>query len=189
MLNVYQLTEADYNAVFDTDDRAQSINALNQILQNVVKQAVTMSVHVTKSEVGGLVQQVSPYMQFADSQRELAMKNAFFESAPDLKGMDVVIEFAMNQLIQEKNAGKVAFKNDQEIFAAIAERTRAIRQQMSNQPAPTQPTPTAPTSGAPVAQPHGRPTMAVMPRGGQSGAQGAPQGAVGQNNTAVTIFG
>lgn len=188
-LNRFKVTDQVFDGIFEAKDKAQAMSALDQFGQGLVKQAVTMAYHLMQDSQQRLQQQVQPYMQFADSQRDLMMREAFFASHPDLKGMDVLVNTAMQQLMAEKQQGQFQPKSDKEIFDAVAKRANDLRNAVvggQTQPAGSQQQ--VIPNGQPV--PAQRPGMVQMPRGSQGGAPSAPgRVAAGQNPTAASLFG
>ncbi len=176
-LNFYEVSEQDYDAVFAVEDKAQSIAALNNILQKAVRQAVTMSHTLAQEKIGAIVQQVQPYMQFADEQRHSLIEQTFFTQNPELVNQRPLVDAVVNAF-KQKN---VKFNSPQELFTAIATNVKAYQQQLGGQ---TQ----SPRAAAPVAAPAGKPRMVPLSNGGQGGA--APSGgSSGGKSTAQAIFG
>lgn len=185
-LNIYSLTEADYDAVFDTNDKQESIKALDNILQKAVRQAVTMS-HVLVQEAQHKIQtQVQPYMQFADEQKHSALEQAFFTEHKDLEAARPVVDAVLKQFQQSGQK----FASPKQLFDAVAQNTKAYLlqiQQLGQTVAPAVQGLNQQQQQTTV-QTTGRSRMAVLPSGGQSGA-GTGGGNSGKTNTAQTLFG
>jgi hypothetical protein len=182
-LNIYNLTEADYDAVFDTEDKAESIRALNEVLQKAVRQAVTMSNVLIQEQTTRLQQTVQPYMQFADEQRSTGLHQAFYSRHQDLQAAQPVVDAVLKQFQSQG----VKFQTPELLFDAVAQNTKAYLQQMQQLGQTVAPTAQGQvlTQGAPAT---GKPRMAALPSGGQGGA-GAGGGKSGKVSTAQALFG
>jgi hypothetical protein len=184
-LNVYSLTQQDYDAVFETDNKADSIKALDSILQKAVRQAVTMSNVLVQEQVAQIQQQVQPYMQFADEQKHSALEQAFYGRHADLQAARPVVDAVLKQFQQ----GGQKFANPEQLFDAVAQNTKAYLlqlQQLGQTAAPvTQGQMQTSRREAPVSA---KPAMAALPSGGSGGA-GAGGGNSGKTNTAQSLFG
>lgn len=175
---VYNMSQSDYDSIFEVDSKEESIKNMNTVFQKVVRQALLMSnvlVEEAKKEVLGSVR---PYMQFADTHREDAMRQNFYSQHPDLKGQDQVVGLVITQLTQE---GK-SYDDPKQLFEEVAKRTKAAVSSFSQQ---------GQVSAQPVQQQTAqKPPMAALSTGGQSGAptranvENSKQG-----NTAKRLFG
>lgn len=179
-LNVYKMTEKDYAAIFDVETREESIQALDGVLQNVVRQSLTMANVLMEEKFAAMQQQVLPYMQFADDQRSSAMETAFYSRHQDLVASKPVVDAVKKQFTDQG----VKFDTAEQAFDAIAKNTKAYLQQLV-QLGQTASLPMAGQSATPAAQ---KPRMAQMPAGGQGGATGGAS-ASGKLNTAARLFG
>lgn len=176
IMNKFTLGQQEYDAIFKTDSEEASIAALNNVLQNTVKQAVTMAFHLVNDTESKVINKVQPYIQFADTQRELMLRESFFSEHPSLKGADPIISAVMSQMAQ----GGVKYASQKELFDAVATSTKAQLAQMGLVQGQTNnPTPRA----ASVKRP-----MASLPTGGQGGSQASADTGQGGSNTARTIF-
>lgn len=182
-LNIYNLTEADYDAVFDTEDKAQSIRALDAILQKAVRQAVTMSHVLIQEQAAQLQKTVQPYMQFADEQRTSVLQQAFYDRHKDLAAAQPVVDAVLKQFQQQG----VKFNTHEQLFDAVAQNTKAYLTQMRQLGQTVAPAAQGPVTTQ-VAPASGKPRMAALPSGGQGGA-GAGGGKSGNVNTAQALFG
>lgn len=173
LTNRFVLDEAGYDAIFATENKADSIKALNDVLQGVARQAVTMSHYLIQEAAGGLQQKVAPYMQFADSQRELMLRETFFSRHPDLRGSDVIINAVMTQMAQSGTK----FQNNEQLFDAVAQATKAQLSQLG-------------VKGQQIGggQQTVKPGMATLPVGSSGGSRMAQTGS-GGSNTAKSLFG
>lgn len=176
MLNKFTLTQKEYDAIFKTDSEEKSIEALNNVLQATVRQAVTMAFHLVQDTEQRVAQTVTPYIKFADTQRELMLRETFFNDHPDLRGAEPVINAVMVQMAQSGQK----YQDQKQLFDAVAKSTKdqlaqlGLVQGQGQQPKPT-------TRKQP---------MAVLPTGGQGGRQeSANAGQSRESNTARNIFG
>lgn len=190
-LNVYTVTPEEFNGLFTEQDSAKAAGILNGMLQKAVVQAVTMSKHLIEDQANQLSSRVQPYMQFADAQREVMLREQFFIANPDLKGQDLLIGNVMNQLAIERQQGAYRPQSEAQVFSDVATRTKALIASLQQQgqfvPAPQQQAAVAPVV------PQGKPQMAVMPTRGGGGGQppSAAQNAAaaGESQDARNIFG
>ena len=186
-VNRYTVTPEVFNQLFSETDPAKATELFNSILEKKVVQAVTMANHLINEARSTIVGQVQPYMAFADSQRELMLREQFFQTNADLKGQDLLIQTVMAQMAQERQAGVYKPASEQQVFSDVAARTKALiagMQQQGQAPAALVP------GAQPVVQANGKPAMAVLPSGGGGGSQSASvsTAAAGQSQTAVAIF-
>jgi hypothetical protein len=176
VLNKFTLTQKEYDAIFKTESEEASIEALNEVLQNTVKQAVTMAFHLVQDTEQRVVSGVKPYMQFADSQREIMLRETFFAEHPTLRGADPILNAVMTQMA----TGGQKFNTQKDLFDAVAKSTKAQLAQMGM------------VQGQANTKPAGngqKPRMAALPTGGQGGSsQSAATGQSGGSNTARAIF-
>lgn len=175
LTNRFTLDEAGYDAIFATEDKQESIRALNQVLQGVVRQAVTMSHYLMQDTAGKIQQTVQPYMQFADSQRELMLRETFFSEHPDLRGSEVIINAVMTGMAQQG----VKFSDNKQLFDAVA---KATKDQLAALGAKGQ------MNGQQTQQAQVKPKMARLPAG-SGGGSGMAQVHSGGSSTARAVFG
>tara|TARA_R110000868_G_scaffold81743_1_gene231170 strand:- start:26872 stop:27741 length:870 start_codon:yes stop_codon:yes gene_type:complete len=177
-LGVYNVTEADYDAIFDVDDKQQSIKALDTMLQKAVRQAVLMSKVLVERETANIEQGLQPYKQYADSYREQDLQMNFYSSHPELKGQDELVKMVITQMQHEGRK----FDDNKQLFDEVGNRTKAAIQQfaVNGQGAPQ---PTAPQTTA------RKPAMATLSSGGQAGQAGSGTPKVSGTNTAKNLFG
>lgn len=179
-LNIYEVTEQDYDAIFSTDSKQESMKALNDMLQKAVRQSVTMGNVLVQEAIAQVQQQVQPYMQFADSHRHNVLETGFYERHPDLKPAQQFVDAVLKQF----KADGVRFSTPEELFDAAAQNTKAYLlqlQQLGQTVAPA-------TQGLPQPQQAVKPAMAALPSGGRGGA-GNGGGNSGKVNTAQRLFG
>jgi hypothetical protein len=163
-LGIYDVSEADYDAIFSTPDKASSIKALNEDST------------------------IRPYTQFADTQHEQMLRYEFFTAHPTLQGQDQIIQLVQQQMAADNWKAKNPTKA--QTFDEVARRTNALIIQMSGngQPVIAQPAPV----GAPVGQtvaPSTKPPMATLNRGGGGGGGGQSVTPSGGSSTAKNLFG
>lgn len=190
-LNIYQLNEDHFNKIFDSEDKAVSIQALNDMLQGVAKQAYTMAQinnqQVMDQRFGEMDQRLQPHLTFAQQQQELAAEQQFYSDYPTLQGMNSVVDQVTAQLRQEG----AQFPSHKELFSEVAKRTQAIittisGQQPQGQVANQGQLPPQRTA-APTTQQ--KPAMAAVGAGGSGGAGGGQTATTGKPNAAQSIFG
>lgn len=176
-LNVYNMTESDYASVFEVDSKEESIKNLNGILQKVVRQAVTMAHTLAEQKTTELMQQVQPYMQFADQQRFSGVEQALYQNNPELKGSEPLVEAVVKAFVSKG----AKFATPQELFSAITTNVNAYKQRLGGQT-------TNPVASAPARTPAVKPRMVSLSNGGQGGS--APSGGSGSGRNMVeTLFG
>jgi hypothetical protein len=185
-LNKYVVSVDDFNTLFSEADPVKATAKLNDLLDKKVIQAVTMAHHLIQEAQSQTLGRVQPYMQFADTQREIMLREQFFANNADLKGQDLLIQTVMAQMAQERQAGVYKPQSEQQVFSDVATRTKALIAGMQQQGH----TPASVAQGAqPAARVAGKPAMAVLPTGG-GGSQSAANGsaAPGESQTARAIF-
>lgn len=175
LTNRFTMTEKEFDAIYEAPDKQTAIAAFNHVLQGVVKQAVTMASYLAMDQAQQVTQQVRPYMQFADSQRELMLRQNFYEANPELKGADVIVEAVLGNLT---NSGQ-KFTSHKQLFDAVAKASKDQLVRLGGQ---------GQRNGN--AQPKVKQPMAAMPNGSQggNGSRMAPTGS-GVQQTAKSIFG
>ncbi len=189
-INRYKVTPETFNKLFTEEDPGKASAILDDILQGAVKQAVTMSAILFRDETARLQQTVQPYMQFADSQREVMLREQFFTANPDLRGQDLVINTVMNELSVARANGQYRPTSEQQVFQDVATRTKALiaSMQQQGQQVPTQQGMTRPQS-----VPQGKPKMVTLPTvsggAGAGSAAGQSAAAVGESQAARSVFG
>lgn len=185
-LNKYTLTQDDYNKIFASENVEDSISALNNVLQKVALQAVTMAAVHNQNEVRQFRATLDPYTSFANQQMEAQAQHEFYTQNPDLKDYGSIVDMVTNEL---KMQG-ITFPDREKAFGEVAKRAKervtqlqqAAGLQVTGQPA--QQVQAQPTS-APT-QPK-KPTMASLPVGGQGGAGSTPS--ANSETTAQKLFG
>lgn len=183
-LNVYSLSEQDYDSVFNVDSKEESIKALNDVLQKVVRQAVTMSHVLLQDQQQQILQQVQPYMQFADTQRQVMLESSFYQQHPDLQASKPVVDAVLKQFQSQG----VKFSDEKQLFDAVAQNTKAYLSQLVQLGQTAAPTLQGQQQTQNGGTPQGaKPSMAALPRGGQGGA--GASGGSGKVNTAQALFG
>jgi len=188
-INRFRVTPEKFNELFTEEDPTKASAILDGMLQDTVKQAVTMSLHLIKDQAAQLQQSVAPYMQFADTQREVMLREQFFQNNPDLRGQDLVIGTVMQQLAAARQAGQYRPANEQQVFQDVATRTKALIAQMQQQGQHV-----APQQGGVAPQGLQRkPTMVALPTAsggmGAGSANGLPSAANGESQAARSVFG
>jgi len=189
-LNLFQVDENLFNQIFDSEDKAVAIQALNTMLQGTAKQAFTMAQlnnrEYVGQQIGEVNQRIEPHISFAQQQQEQHMVHEFYTTYPDLKGMDQVVSQVTAGLRQE---GK-QYKTPKELFSEVATRTQAIIQHISGgqQPGVVPVQGQTPTQ-IPAQQVQQKPSMASVGAGGTGGAGGGQGQQQTNTNAAKSIFG
>lgn len=121
--------------------------ALDTYGQNLVRQAVLMTMEVAEAKIKALEAQVTPATQswqaYHKEVREKQMKDDFYKQYPDLANEHDLVMEMKDAVLARVNAGQVRFNSPQEAFNAVATATRRIL-------ARTQAPGTAPAAGAPA---------------------------------------
>lgn len=199
-----RVTPEVYRGIFESDTPEESMQALENFGQAIVRNALTMANHLVAAEVNRVVEQVQPYMQFADSQRNLMMEQQFYGQNPDMRGMEVLVDESINRLSQQG----YQFQNTNDLFNAIRNDVQQRLQILQGvipangqgQPTPVQQVAQQPqvTAGvqqmAPIQQagPTGKPRMAALTSGSQGGTgtmSSGQQTQPGVNPLASKLFG
>lgn len=188
---MYQLDETTFNKIFDSESKAESIAAMNQMLQGVAQQAFTMAQLHNGSQMdsrfGQLSTEMQPYMTAVDQQREQVMQQQFFTAHPTLKGMEQVVGQVLAGVKQEGRQ----FSDQKTLFGEVAKRTQAIIEHISGGQQSAGGVQNAGQT-APIAaqgqQAQVKPRMASVSQGGVGGAGGG-QGSATSPNAAKSIFG
>ena len=190
-LNVYSMDEEKFAKIFDSEDKAVAIGAMNDMLQGVAKQAYTMAqIHANnqlQERFTQLDQRLQPHLTFAQQQQEQAMAQQFYSSYPHLNGMDSVVQ----QVTAQMNLEQVKYPTQQALFAEVEKRTQAIIQTISGQPAQKVAgvQGQTPQQVQPTQQIPNKPQMATVGAGGTGGAGGGQGTSPAKPNAAKSIFG
>lgn len=118
-------------------DPKKAALALDQYGQNLVKQAILMTLELSEAKLGKFREEVTPHVtawqKHLQEQQTIAAEQRFFQSAPDLQAeKDLVMELK-DAFIAKVQAGQVSFKNEQEAFAAVANAARTILKRVNPQ--------------------------------------------------------
>lgn len=177
-----QLTQEQFNQmmrVFTADEAVatklgltpEAAPVLNEILQAVVRQAVTMAGYQARAQQQQLNAQLAPLQQYYLQQQENAYRQEFMGLHPEFKGYEPLLESVYAQLKVEG----ARFKTPQEAYKTISERAKAVIAKL----------PGAQLAQKPVGQ---KPNMSTLSGGGQvtGGAGGGGKPKISQ---AQAIFG
>lgn len=183
MFNVFKLP-ADFLTQLRHEDPVVATGALTTMIQGIVRQAATLSAFHTTQELQKLQGQLSPALEFVQTQQMDRLKNEFFEAYPNLKGLEPLLLQIRDSLIKEgKN-----FKSKEDAFKAVAERAQEI---LSKIPGYTGGN-TTNNAGGQQQQASGQQQTRRMPSlsgQGQGGGAGGGKGSAGPKSTAERIFG
>lgn len=92
-LNVFEATEEMYEQILGVKpDNPARLAALNNVLQGVVRQAVTMANIMAQNHVQTFQQSINPYIETVRSQEVERQKTLFFTENKDLAGYDAIVE-------------------------------------------------------------------------------------------------
>lgn len=181
--SVTRANEELVTTILGPDPRKAAL-ALDQYGQNLVKQAILMTMELQGAELGRFRQEVTPHLQsWQTYQRERearAAEERFFKSAPDLANEKELVMELKDAFIAKVQAGQVRFTNETEAFNAVANAARSILKRVN--PAWGQAgaaTSQAPTQGQPQAR-----RMSVASTTGRSGS-----GQAAAKSDADLVFG
>ena len=177
VMNVFQATPEVAQKLGLAPEAAQT---LNEVLQAVARQAVTMAEYRIRDIESGLRKhydgQLTPLQQHYQAQQEQQYRSEFLASNKDLVGWEPLLEATYAQL---KAEGK-RFETKEQAYKEIADRARAVIKKLPNsgnaQNGETAAT-TTPTNGRRMS------TLTGGGQGGAGGGKGAPA------STAKSIFG
>lgn len=184
MFNIYRPNEELLARVLG-EDKAQAVQAVQEMLHGAARQATTIASHLVQNEVQQLRQLIAPALAIAEEKQMEAMKVEFFEQYKDLKGMEPILVLIRDQF---KGQGRT-FKTKEEAFKAVAEEARKQIEAIPGLKAASV------ASAAAGSQQQTQGQASKMPGlsggKGQSGAGdgGAASGSSGKKSTAERIFG
>jgi hypothetical protein len=127
--NVTRANEELVSTILGQDPR-KAAAALDQYGQNLVKQAILMTMELNEANLGKFREEVNPHLQswqtYQRQQEAVAAEGRFFKAAPDLAGeKDLVMELK-DAYLAKVQAGQIRFANEQEAFNAVANAARTI---------------------------------------------------------------
>lgn len=176
IFNVFQVTPDVVNKL---GLQETAVPVLHDVLQAVVRQAVTMAEHRIRALTGEVQkhfeQSLTPLQQYYKEQQEQQYAKEFLEQNQDLVGAEPLLQSIYAQLKAENRS----FATKQEAFKEVADRARTVLKQLKNAGAAQQQKNVAET-----AAPSGR-RMSTL----TSGGQGATGKAGGSTTSAKAIFG
>ncbi len=158
-----------------TEQAESAVEALNEIAEGIVRQAVTMAYLTTenlKRELGG---QLGPLRQFMEQQREQSLRSEFFSANEDLKPVEPLVEAIFTKLVQSG----VKFSSKEEGFKVVADQARQMLAKISP----------GGQGGGNGSGEGGTSTTTRMPTVTTGGRGGAVQGPSGQSPIAKSMFG
>lgn len=173
LTNRFTMTEKEFDAIYEAENKADAIKAFNDVLQRTVVQAVTMANYLAQDHAGKVMETARPYMQFAEEQRNMVRQEMFYAAHPDLRGADVVVQAVVSNMIQQG----IRFPDEKTTFDAIAQASKAQLAKLGKQ-----------GQGAVPANGKVKQPMASLPTGSQGGTRMAQVGS-GPSNTAKNLFG
>lgn len=176
-MNVFKVQKDNICALFGLDPEAVDdgrVQAFNGFVQNIVKQAVTMSGFHVQAVQQQLLQQIAPALAIARAQQEEALKEEFFAENADLKDYEPLLREIKDRL---ESQGFKGTKED--AFKTIATQARTILKSLPGMGGQNGTPPGGKTQAQ--TQPTTRRKMSTVSAGGQagSGAGGPPSGKSG----------
>lgn len=176
-------------------EKPEQVQALHNFGQNLVKQTMRMAQFMHQQELSKvrneLTGQVTPLLQSHQEARQRELRNEFYETNPDLKEYDALVQEIVNNLTNEAKVKGPLFQGtpaEQKTaafnFVATHARTLLGRSAPSGQAAPQQVTS---QQSQHVQQPTRR--MSTMSMGGQSSGAGVAAVNSRSSNDAKSIFG
>lgn len=157
-LNVFSFTEKEFGEIFDTEDRAVAVKALDKCFQSAARQALTMANVLIQSEISKFQQTVQPYMEMANSLKNNSMEQEFYGRHPNMVGKQPLVEAVMQAAVNNK----MTFNSVDELHNFLVANVEAYSSQLGAfGQSQNQTQPQAPKSA--------RPPMATLSRGGLGG--------------------
>lgn len=119
--NVFRPTAKHWQALRGDDENA-AVAALTEMLQGASKQAVTLALFGANQQISQLQEQFKPALSFAEQKSMENLKNEFFETYQDLKGLEPLLLTIRDSLIKEG----AQFKTKDEAFKAVADKAYTL---------------------------------------------------------------
>jgi hypothetical protein len=166
----YNVTRANEELVATIlgNDPKRAALALDQYGQNLVKQAILMTMELNSNELTRFRGEIDPHIQswqsYRAQQEAVAAEQRFFSYAPDLANEKALVMELKDAFITKVRAGQVQFANENEAFSAVANAARTILKKVNPSWTPTAGNQSGPTGG----QQTGR-RMSVASSTGRSG--------------------
>lgn len=171
-LGIYEANEADYEAAFGVKPSSPAqLQAYNRHLQNIAKQAVTVSQLLFQRQLDAARSEAQPMIQAVRAQEAQRQRSMFFDENKDLSGYEPLVakEFA---------AVKASGQRFPTVDAArkfVADQVRATLQSVGI--TPTAQAGTSPTQSRTATPPQAASRkMTTTSVGGRSGGPAAPSG-------------
>ena len=147
----------------------ESAPMLGQFAQGVVKQATTMANVLMQHSLAQIQQQLSPYIRFADEQRNMLVEHQFNEQFPHLKGYEKLVTVAAKELIASGYRGSRT-----DAFKKVNDSVVATLKQMGIDAMAPKPQGGGAAGAVPPQSPSHQ--MSTVNGGSQGGTGGAPKG-------------
>lgn len=170
-LNVFEATEEMYEQILGVKpDNPARLAAFNNVLQGVVRQAVTMANIMAQNHVQTFQQSINPYIETVRSQEVDRQKSLFFTENKDLTGYDAIVE-------AEFQLAKAEGRRFPDVATArkyVADRARDRLRAINITPGAAAQTPPQSTTTAPRQPSRQMTTTSVGGRAGGSANTGKP---------------
>ena len=151
-----------------------AVEALQEIIDAAVRQAVTMSAYQQEALKRDFIGQLTPLRSFAQEQQEQKMRTEFMSTFPEFKGYEPLLETVYRTMVAEGTR----FDTREKAFEAVAERARAVITKLPGVGQQSQKQAASATTGK---------KMSTLSGGGQGGGGGSTKG--GEKTTAQMLFG
>lgn len=167
--NVTRANEELVATILSGDPKKAAI-ALDQYGQNLVKQAILMTMELNDENLTKFREEVNPHLQswqsYRQQQEHVAAENRFYQFAPDLAQERELVTELKDAFITKVKSGQVRFNNEHEAFTAVANAARSILKKVN---------PSWGQGGGQQAQTTGQPTGRRMSVASSTGRSGTPQ--------------
>lgn len=155
--NVYT-PSADLLRRLRSDDEAEALAAVNELVTGSVKQAVTMAQFHGQAAVNPLAEQVQTLQQHYAQVRESEAAQRFSKQYPDLVPWEPIVQAVKERLAREVQSGqRQPFASEEAVFKALAEQTRELVKKIPG------------GSGGTATQPRSTQRPSTVTTGGQGG--------------------
>lgn len=176
------VTADTYEAIFGVaPDRPERVQALNQVLQGLIRPSVLMAQDLMETRVAEIMGHINPLTQAYQSEMDRRQNEAFYQQFPEFKGYEGLI----NEIKDAHVARKKTFASAQDAFKSVADTARQILKQTQPQGSVPGQAPAGGQAQQPVVTQ--TPTRRMTPSA-QGGRGGTPS-ATNNKSTAEQIFG
>lgn len=177
--NIFQANDQVYESILGVKpDRPEQVKALDDALQGVARQAVTIARFEMANKVKELQAQLQPINKSLQQQKETEYATRFYAQNTDLKDYEPMLR----EIVDAARARNMKFASDQEAMKYVADTARRLLGKTV--PVPGQ-APGSVSNPAQTIQAPGARQMTPVSMGGRSGQGGATP----PKSTAERIFG